>query len=554
MGIPHLMKYAESLTKGFPLFSIADKYYTRSHKKTEIIVDGSGFMFQIISECKNDLNELDKYIKGMADVLKLHHISLIFVFDGMTQVIKKAESIERLKSQARETRSFFDKPNSLSDLRVTIFSGFKRVLKHLLLKHGFECIRSVSEADPVIVRLSIEREAYAVVTSDSDFLVSNIRNLFTHISFVKTMTRVISRKNLDHSRVFFRGISIFDVANFLNICPEHIPMFCCVCGNDFTTAFARTLRTKLGLPDEKNVIESVVKKFRRFDEDKDVLGMISERLNENTLEGLRRALVQTERMLECNDKYEQEERERIPLKKEKFPNCAYSMSIILGAFSVSVRPSSKCDPKEDSAACVCRNIRKAIYETFLPVGTVVEEYYDTKKNDLNAPFKVKTAKKMENITLNEYLKEFGFKEEEVGFVNKSFEKGVDLWKIIFFIAVKYIEINGKPKDFAFLVAEWYQLCLTYNKMKQVLYVKGTDDHRTPLSLFSFFHEVVYELMEVVIDNCELKEDFIEQFFFPNVHQFTTDYIQKIGKVPEMVQMNVEKDPLFGEMLGHVDIF
>ena len=64
--------------------------------------------------------------------------------------------------------SLFQRPMCIDDMPRGIFSGLKRTLRLLLMKHGIECIRAYSEADPVIVKIAQERQAYGIVSDDSD--------------------------------------------------------------------------------------------------------------------------------------------------------------------------------------------------------------------------------------------------------------------------------------------------------------------------------------------------------------------------------------------------
>ncbi|BFU20897.1 hypothetical protein, conserved [Entamoeba histolytica] len=527
MGVAHLTTFLRHLEKGFPLFLIAEKYYKETTNNTKLIIDGSGFMFQILEECNSDMFSLDQFFKKMYSICLLNHIQLIFVFDGMTQPIKFHESISRLIQQSKENKKFFSKPSTVNELPITIFSGLKRSIKYLLLKYGFECVRAYAEADPVIIEKSVEVNAYGVVTSDSDFYLSKANIVFNTSNFIKLFLKVINERNHPNLKIYFKGIRTSDVISYFNFNKDFIPLFSCICGNDFTKSLSRKLRKRLNIVENINVINDVVNYFRKTEFTPiTLLNFLQSTLSKNDFDLLKAALKQINRMCCITPpSIETIRKEEVsPLPPEKFPNCYYSFSITLSAISVASFPSLRCWDKFDSPAFVCSKIRSLLYSLVQPNSEVIE-YFDNKSNDVRIGHSIKTGINVDG-DLCHWLDLLKFPIKSIQLVQKWKDNCVEFWKIMTFITMKYIQIYSSDfSNFAFCVVTWYSLCSQYPNVYQPpeYRPKRKVDHRMPIHLFTYIHGISYHLLEIVIDRCDIDYHFVEQFYSPNLYTFSKIY-------------------------------
>ena len=253
MGISHLMSFIEHLEKGFPIFSIAKTYYEKTKQNTVLVIDSGGFYFSFFSHVNNDVFTMNEFIQKIAEINKIYHIELIFVFDGMNQLVKIDESLKRLTLQIKQNRKFFTEKGNVNDMPRGLFSGMKRTLRYLLMKHGIECVRAYSEADPIIVQVAKERKAYGIVSDDSDFVLSDVFHVFGHSHFLRFYEHVIfNKKEKDPMKIGMFGYDVRDIQKYIGIQKQFYPLFCLLCGNDFTKKIAGNLRKKLNITAQYN--------------------------------------------------------------------------------------------------------------------------------------------------------------------------------------------------------------------------------------------------------------------------------------------------------------
>ncbi|KAL7721389.1 Asteroid domain-containing protein [Entamoeba marina] len=455
----------------------------------------------------------------MSITCQQHHINLIFVFDGMTQTIKIDESLSRLSSQTKDVFKFFDSPNSISSLKTTIHSCHKRLLKYLLMKYNFECIRAYSEADPVIIEICIKRKAYGVVTSDSDFYLSSAGKVFSHDSFVRVFAKLQRNPMIPFYKLYFQGISVENVKKFIGIRDDLIPMFCCLVGNDFTKSFCIKLRKAISIYEPKTIIEEVTNYLKTFkNNESSLIQLIKGRISPHTAISLDNALVQTKRMFSISHR----KQEPLPIPLSKFPTCKYSFSVIVGSFSVSVRAASKCSPLYLSPLTATERIRQLSYSLYKPNCEVIE-YYNDGNNSVKDGHRVVVGDHKSGDLLW-WLSELGYTNKFINFIDDCMLKNVEMWKLVFVIIIKYIELYCKDFPlFQFFVYQWYSLCLQFPSDFQIKSYNGKNDHRLPIHMYDYFHEISFQLSEIIIDVLDFPSDFQSQLFYPNIQHFCKCY-------------------------------
>ena len=75
--------------------------------------------------------------------------------------------------------------------------AFLRVISELILSHHFEIRRAVHEGDELICEMILKNEITAVVSSDSDFLVSNVKYVIPVNEFDRFVFRSLSQFTKD---------------------------------------------------------------------------------------------------------------------------------------------------------------------------------------------------------------------------------------------------------------------------------------------------------------------------------------------------------------------
>lgn len=518
-------------------------------------------MFYMATLTKGDTASLDEEIRCMAEVCAKIRIDLVFVFDGMVEKMKKEECLQRQQQKVKEVLKFFMEPHSVYDLSINIPRGFARVLRYTLLKYNFTCVRAYSEADPVIVEEYIKRNGYGVVTNDSDFLLSVVNVFFTHSDFMKTLLWCYNKlETLNPKRVLFRGIAKSDVIKALSIRKCYFPLFSCLCGNDFTKGMARKLRRILGIPEGEDTINDVTDYFRATkDSPDDIIEVLRRRLNEGEYMQLSMAILEAERMMRII----KVQHEEIPLSKEQYPNCTYSFSTIIDSFTVPVLIPSYNIPSYSSSVAVAKPLRALIYSVFHE-GKVIKEYYYDKidspvKNEEGCEMTVPKAVEHYKDPIS-WINRIPYTPEARAFILSCFEKGLPMEKTVYAMALLFISNNTDEfPSLKTLAYEWYHLMMSPHtasrrgRKPKSMKKNSHCDHRIPVHQFGYFHYVVFCLNEILIDFCNVQNDYIIPLFNPSVTRYCISYNADTPSIDQLVDKLRKEDDFFNQLSEVLDI-
>lgn len=201
-----------------------------------VLVDGNSAASLVYSNLTKSNHafggDYDKYAHSTGEFVKLLikcNVRPIFIFDGGYESRKVKTIIERIKlnivicgqykHKYRESRSF---PLLLRD-----------VFKMVLHEFGIPVVQSDFEADHEIVTLAHILRC-PVISSDSDFFVSNVRYIpFTSIEF-----RTVRFKKKTSERRYYVPCKMFDEDKFFGQLgglnnKSLLPLLSCALGNDY---------------------------------------------------------------------------------------------------------------------------------------------------------------------------------------------------------------------------------------------------------------------------------------------------------------------------------
>ncbi|CAL1292482.1 unnamed protein product [Larinioides sclopetarius] len=163
-------------------------------------------------------------------VLKFQNkgIELVFIFDGTTCKDKLSKWLERRMSRYGEIASIFnDISRNFQEKAIArqhISRALKRLAKFALKELDVKMYRTDKEMDAdkyIADYANKNRAVFAILSDDSDFIILDTKPV---LSISKL--RLNQLKTVMYDRYSF-------VVRYLNISPEHLPLFGCLIGIDY---------------------------------------------------------------------------------------------------------------------------------------------------------------------------------------------------------------------------------------------------------------------------------------------------------------------------------
>lgn len=220
MGVKGL---TTSITSKKSLVKYNEQFNLTKISKTEpvtLVIDGSSLIYHLYFESQLDWvsgGEYELFAKFLHDYLtqfKNSNINLVIVFDGTAGEFKDQTKIERQTSNIESN-------SQISILYPNSVVGVKKLRRPPLLKHlvldvlgkfdNVSFIEAPFEADPFMAKIAREKNAFGVVTSDSDFMILETNG------FIPSDSIKIERKQDGTSEIFVSKKTPQSIAQTLQI-------------------------------------------------------------------------------------------------------------------------------------------------------------------------------------------------------------------------------------------------------------------------------------------------------------------------------------------------
>ncbi|ELP93962.1 hypothetical protein EIN_181090, partial [Entamoeba invadens IP1] len=495
----------------------SERYFYKYREPTVIVVDANSLLFQVMTTFNHSVESVDTYFTNLKFLCDRFHVELIFVSDGLTPCDKIAECIHRVEEGAKIVKDFFASPHSIREVKNHLFQLEKRAFYLSLSKH-FESIRANGEADQLIVKMSIQKYAYAIVTNDSDFLLANVGGVINCRSFVRATT--LALKNRSPQAVFFDVFNTNVIRKYIDLPSDFLPVFSCLCGNDFTKTFCTDTRIALGIVKRSDFgFDETINFIKEYPgSPNDLVQTIINSLTEEDSELMIKGLESAEEMQKIVDVRE------VTIPGINISDTCHSWSNVLSAWSIATKVPSYCDPQYENPLKTTSKVRKLLYDVYKPNSQIVE-HYDDHITPIPIGFVVVSNREFGG-DIFWWLRKLDFDNNVINFFARGLKGEFDMWKAVFCVCIVYHRQHVQCNFFEFLCFEWYYLASWYQNKKQIEYLSEDRDHRIPLHVFSSFHVICYDLMEVIIDACNISPNFYIQFASPNVYQFVSDFEQQ----------------------------
>ena len=254
MGIQHLLSFLKNQFKKETIYKL---------RNTSIAIDGDNLLHQIYRHTRNELFD---FFGELERISELFSINFIFIFDGIARLQKIDELIRRRETKIKSYGNAFENKIEMQNGLVIPYA-FLRVISELILSHHFEIRRAVHEGDELICEMILKNEVTAVVSSDSDFLVSNVKYVIPVNEFDRFVFRSLSQFTKDKLSHCLTVCDTMEVKrNVLKIFNEdEICLFSVIAGNDYSKAFVNQLWSELKFDFDRNDLEMNISLRNKFE-------------------------------------------------------------------------------------------------------------------------------------------------------------------------------------------------------------------------------------------------------------------------------------------------
>ncbi|ELP84945.1 hypothetical protein EIN_309180 [Entamoeba invadens IP1] len=521
MGVEGLTAIVEPAVKKVNLFR---------YRNSTIVVDTNNIVSSLLS--LSDV-ELRNYFTFLNIVASKSALKFIFVFDGTHHSDKIKEVIRRRNDGTKKACKFFSEPNQYKIKRGKLLN-FERFLMCILKSLNFQCVRAVYEADPLVASLARTHGATFIMSSDSDFYLSDVPYVIKADEFCHLIKWKAKKGRLDNIRSLY--VDCVDTKMVDNYClqfnRDFYPIFSALAGNDYTKSFAPLFTHKIEIFTDntlKTDIRDIVKFLRTFKRLNQLVEYIHKQSKEKD-EKFFQAIEMTRMVAEPSSEIEKETAQ-LEMDHLAYQTCAKYFGNTIELLNPDNIAFSEihCDPKRKPLYLVEQPIRAIIFgfntEEIVTENEATGDVYGTVKTTPTRLMKYTDFIKKSSPERIDIVLKGIFGTNEAIFKLWNNVPCDDVWKAMVVTLFAWLKKNSdfseREIQLGFHTAA--QLILDPTKRKMYSIKK---DQRSATHVFTAYNIVSYDFLELFIDYCD-----VPSFNVEKIHIEPAAFIQYYSDVP-----------------------